>query len=561
MRPPNNLGNNSGNNSGNYARQNVVREFVARAFGWIVALWPADLREWAQAMQAELGEIESTRESLQWLAGGMMSLGKAWWNEVIYGWKDGEEEPRRVQTPGPVALALAVVALAAFFLWPSTHEGFSAMLQSWPTNPRGASAGVMCDVAKQARSNHDARALIFTAGYNGTTEDAAQAMDEAVAIDPSLTWIYVHGASSGYSYYGIPEKHGWVKKLEAWDPSNAAPYLVEAAVRQQELWNEAKGLPAKGVIVNDPAWRAAMEKAFAAPRVDFYLDREDELNRAVLRKYNLHGPTFVFSSLVRIYPFGLWSSGLYSEFLIGQAKDAQQNGDTAAAARAAWAVVQFAERLRQNTDVEVVRRIVDTMLLSAYEVLQPLEVAAGHTGSANTLSIEKEILIRRKASRKMPYLPWTVRSLNPTGISFHIAGLGILLFGGALLFSALYLLAGRFPTGLRAKRAYRWACTFGRFTPAGLLASVVLLSSAYAPYLRGVNLYLAGAKDAPTSQELLGMTESFSQLPGEILGPMHQGQDRVYFWEGLLVALLAIGALSVIRFAFTRRREPRMKAA
>src|SRR5580704_8814074 len=113
------------------AHSSAALEFIAGAFGAIVALWPTDSKDWALAMQAELCEMNSTQESLQWLAGGIMSLGKAWWNEVVYGWKDDEKEPSTVRTPGPIALALAVAALIAFFMVPSVHEGFSAVVRSW----------------------------------------------------------------------------------------------------------------------------------------------------------------------------------------------------------------------------------------------------------------------------------------------------------------------------------------------------------------------------------------------------------------------------------------------
>src|SRR5580704_8854432 len=61
-------------------QQGASQKFIASAFSKIVCLWPADSRDWALAMQAELPQMESTQQSLQWLAGGIMSLGKAWWN-------------------------------------------------------------------------------------------------------------------------------------------------------------------------------------------------------------------------------------------------------------------------------------------------------------------------------------------------------------------------------------------------------------------------------------------------------------------------------------------------
>src|ERR1700731_3475127 len=75
--------NNRGANATEPRRQRATQKFISFAFGKIVSLWPADSRDWALAMQAELPQMESTQESLHWLAGGIMSLIKAWWNGAL----------------------------------------------------------------------------------------------------------------------------------------------------------------------------------------------------------------------------------------------------------------------------------------------------------------------------------------------------------------------------------------------------------------------------------------------------------------------------------------------
>jgi hypothetical protein len=53
-------------------------KIIAWAFGCLVRAWPSSSRDWAIAMQSELSEIHNPQESLRWLGGGIMSLGKAW---------------------------------------------------------------------------------------------------------------------------------------------------------------------------------------------------------------------------------------------------------------------------------------------------------------------------------------------------------------------------------------------------------------------------------------------------------------------------------------------------
>ena len=136
----------------------------------------------------------------------------------------------------------------------------------------------------------------------------------------------------------------------------------------------------------------------------------------------------------------------------------------------------------------------------------------------------------------------------------------MILFGCTVIFALIYLVAGRTWPELRRSRAYSWACNCGRFAPVGLILSVWLLILSYTPFLGAVNAYVAGAKDAPTVVELNTMAAPFYQLPGRFLGPMNQGQDRVYFWTGLLVAVFISGVLVLFRRAF-RRRDLRVKAA
>lgn len=537
----------------------VLDRAIARAFALLVHIWPADSRDWALAMQAELFELNTSQESLAWLAGGIMSLGKAWWNQAVYGWRSDEAEPSAVATPGPVAFALVVAALAAFFLWPSAHEGFSAVLHSWHRD-NGQSYGLSLQkMAQKAEAEHDATSLTFTAEWGGSFEEFARRQDEAVAMDPSLTWIYIRG---GGGYYGISQKHGWAKKLEAWDPDNAVPYLVEASIRETEIRRDAGNTFAKEKALNDPVWRADMEKAFAAPRYDSYFDRAIDLHRAFLSKHNIYDPEIVRTVVLHIYAPGLGESQWYSKLLLDQAKEAQQKGDTSTAIHLAWTVAQFGERLRANSTFDIVRATAEGMLQPAYQFLQPLEAAAGHTEVAKFLANQNEAFARKAAEKqpaRMPWMPGSSRPLDATIIALHAASLGVILFGGMMVFSALYLLAGRFAPGLRIGGAYRWACNCGRFAPAGLAAAVALLATAFAPYHEEVQAYfVAGAKDEATLHQLASMADSLGTVPYWILGTV--GNQHVLFWEGLLAAAVIIGTLVLCRSALFGR-APRTRIA
>jgi hypothetical protein len=222
--------------------------------------------------------------------------------------------------------------------------------------------------------------------------------------------------------------------------------------------------------------------------------------------------------------------------------------------------MQFAERARANLHNEYSRGTVDAMTLSAAEFLQPIEAAAGHTEVAKLLAIDKETIQRKMATKAPAPMENWFRPLDATGIALHFAGIGVILFGSAAIFSVLLLLAGRFSPALRTSWLYRWACNCGRFAPAGLATAVVLMAATFAPYLATVRDYFAGAKDAATLGALIGMEDSLYQLPNRIINPMTRPLFDSYLWMGLLVVVTIVGVLFLSRNAF-RPREPRVRAA
>ena len=91
-------------------------------------------------------------------------------------------------------------------------------------------------LAERARQNRDAQSLAFVALQSTLEEDIALA-NQAVALDPSLTWIYYDLAykrrfsdQPWKSPAFAPTLKDWTLKLEAFDPQNAAPHLLRAEV-------------------------------------------------------------------------------------------------------------------------------------------------------------------------------------------------------------------------------------------------------------------------------------------------------------------------------------------
>jgi hypothetical protein len=506
-------------------------------------------------MQSELSEIHNPQESLRWLGGGIMSLGKAWCNHVIYGWNENEKEPSAVKTPGPIAITLGILALVAFFTMPSVHEGFSAVVNAWPPyNNRHATD--YRRMAQEAETRGDAKTLAFLSTRMDSLAENVRLKNKAVELDPSLTWIYFRGGDTRYAYNSIPEKHGWMQKLEASDPDNAVPYLTAASIRDTEIRKQFNGLPPAGTITNDPAWRAAMEKAFAAPRYDSYYFRAMDLQQSVLKTHNMQQPEDVGRGIIEYYPSGLWESQAYSKLLMDQAKEAQQKGDTARALHLGWTLAQFAERARANSHNDWARGSAESMLQSACKFLQPLESSEGHVDVAKHLASENEALTQKLAEKNAATIPYVFRPLNATSIALHSAGAGLILFGGAIVLSLVFLFVARFSPSLRGSGFYRWACNCGRFAPAGFAAAIALMAATFAPYLEYEHDYVRGAKDTATLQAIITMDTSLYDLPSRFLHQVGVG----LLWEGLIPVAVVAGILFLSRNELFRR-APRVKVA
>ncbi len=548
---------NSENRAGDSRPQSASQKFVSFAFGKLVALWPADTRDWALAMQAELPQMESTQQSLQWLAGGIMSLGKAWWNGAIS--SDNKKDLAPVKKPGILAVSLSLAALAAFLFMPSVHEGFTAVASSWRQDYYGDQPNFQ-RMAREAEANPDAKTLAFLSARMSTPEENARLADEAVAIDPSLTWIYIKGAGSNYVYSQISEKRAWTHKLEAWDPDNAMPYLMQAAVRSHEIFYANNLHISNELLIADPAWRADMEKAFAAPRYDSYYDRGMDLQQSVLKAHNLRQPDDVARGIAESYGPGLGQAQTFSKLLLTQAKAAQQKGDTATAAHLAWSILQFTERTRPTVHGIYALRTLDGVTQSACAFLQPIELAAGHADVAKLLASQNATLTQKLAEKNPYYATYLRRQHDATGTILHSSAAGLFLFGGAILLSALVLLVARFVPSWREGAAYRWACNCARFAPAGFAAATVVMALTFAPYLNTVNNYLDGMRTPATLDALMSVEYSLYQFPNRIFNPLNQAMYAPYLWTVLLVIVIIAGGLFLGR-NISRPRTPRIGVA
>jgi hypothetical protein len=166
------------------------------------------------------------------------------------------------------------------------------------------------------------------------------------------------------------------------------------------------------------------------------------------------------------------------------------------------------------------------------------------------------MLTKTMAEKNPFYVEYLHQKISATGITLHSAGAGLTLFGGAILFSFLFLVASRFIPSWREGRTYRWACNCGRIAPAGFAAATVLMAAAFAPYLEQVDNYLDGIRTPATLHTLTAMEGSLYDLPWRFYRLVGIG----LLWEGLIPVTVIAGILFLSRKELFRR-SPRTSVA
>jgi hypothetical protein len=534
--------------------KSASQKFIAIVFNKIVTLWPADSRDWALAMQAELPQMESTQESLQWLAGGIMSLGKAWWNGAL---SSDKKEHAPVKKPGILA-ALVTVAALALLLIPSANQGLRAVLLSWRPNSFAAQQAQFLQMAHEAESRGDAKTVAFAAMRFESRKDFVSFANKAVALDPSLTWIYSQGHESDS---WLPDAHDWAAKLQAWDPGNATGYLVQAELRRAELihdgWRRRSGGDAPQF---DTQWMECGRKAMESPRYDSYRSQQLQLDREVIRTHGLKDLEVIWRGAFPSRWSTLWPVQVYSKIVLDEAKAAVARGDKQTATRDAWAVAHFGELLRARGATEGERRSGVEYLRRAYTILQPLLAAEGRNDEAAIIAEELEAT-KPGAPGSGAFFIWTdsfSARVRAASVEMHLGAAFTLLFASALLLAGLWILAKANSESMRSGGFYRAACRVARFAPAGLLASLALLAASYSPTADAVSSYLYRPISNATIQDLTAAYASLYWVSNDLrysnLAPYHPA-----FW--MIVMALGVLTIAMIIGRNILNRTPRPKVA
>jgi hypothetical protein len=455
--------------------------------------------------------------------------------------------PRRF----PVWIALGVSL--AFFALPS----FRKALQILPlTNHRDAwSSSAFSERAlKQIQESGDtrkyARTLAYVALHSPDAPQQILAAEKAIALDPQLTWISAHLAHPNYlspAYNPTP----WINRLKAWDPDNGYVYLLEAGAAVQGNWESrweklnALNGELRQDLAADPRWRIAMQKAFSAPHIDLYTDRQFLLDREVLLDRGLDRPDKLLSASADVAFPQFISLQMYADHLVlDVAATEEAAGHLENALSIYQKVVSFAYKLQSGPTL-LEHMISAKILDEARQKMGPLLRREGRASDAD--AVESALASSpAEESRYVENFRNRFAPRSPALRSGQIVIISGLLFFLCAIATAVWLVGIAF---LRAKPnlspAMNWTASSLGWAPLLLPLFCVTLFLSFFPYLRSIAGY-------STAQELFESVGTFligvstlDRVPSLNIWISHM------FWP--LIGSVAVALLGTALFARVAR--------
>ena len=527
------------------------------------AIWiaPHDTLDWGHGMLSELNHVEGNWSALIWSLGGAGVLAKHAALALILPGSHrrtvssaselfAKELPMRKATL--TAIGACIAASLLFFLAPVFRQAFQVSLAQWHDIlhidqrwlGRKPDAELLA-LAQKAEQNHDAEALAFVAVRLSNRSENTKFAEEAVRLDPNLTWIY---AVVAIQCPWRSEIDSWIPVLEQWDPKNALPHLIAAEkidVAMAEAGTAAIYSEHKSI-----AWQNAMAAAFQSSKLDTYRDRLAELDRTVLLRYHIQDPFEIITDrwFYGLPSYGSWDSSRYSKALLESGQALEAKGDLAGAADKYLEVARFGQMLQPEGGFYFLGR--DTT--EASRRLAALSVRKGD-GAAAAFYISLAERIARTDERELS----SRRSEFFGGNVYHWNALIARASGLTLLFCALLFLTcalGVIVRGGSVKPkslvASPLTLSVGLSSAIGALLSSVMLYVSYRPYSQILQRFTVSGDKGQIPE--LGRYLEDMQLPIGARGYLGATEAAFHFWCGVTILCALVSFIAVFRHFQTR---------
>jgi hypothetical protein len=529
-------------------------------------IWPEESRTWGQALAAELHEIEKPIEALQWALGGLRLFTRASashflaWMKLPVGSRLSAAS-LALGTGAPILpkrsrlfTAALLMATAALAFLPQTQEAVSTVRATWQGYELwNADRRTLEKLAVRAEKEKDARTLAFVAQAMPQPELGMRLADKAVALDPSLTWIY---ASRFYRPGDVPPPPEWLARLHASDPGNAFISLSAAdaiAQARQGAWYANRTPPPQEIesaLSSDPQWVAQMETAFRAPRYHNYLHKHWDLICYVWNRDPSLSPAII--------GYGLWAHRIpnllnlrtYTNIEIHRARQSLADGHPDQAGRILEEIDTFASRMSQQAETDIERLIALELSRLATQEYKNLYAATGRAREVADASTRlQEIEKRQQSFRSTSAAAYPFDSPSFLRQAFLFQICAILLFVCGIIVALSFFLLEIRPRSCPPRRA-AWqgiVCRMADYAPASLLILTFSFMASFIPIAHLFAQYRSASASIDRFRELSGTLWALMEIPLSI----QKIVDPPLFWWLLTTALVIFAALLLFRL-FTR---------
>jgi hypothetical protein len=520
-----------------------------------------DTRDWGRAMMGELQHVEGSWAATRWALGGSRVLAKHALVSLIV---PGQRGRRLVPDGGlltessflrkGVVLTGGVCLLGALLMFcaASFRQAFGVALEPWrhvyELVSQNYEPGVK-NLVQKAEKRQDPEGLAFCAISERDPAERSRWAEEAVRLDPKLTWVYGVVAMENL---GSPRAAGWAQQLEAQDPHNALIRLIIAKSIVEPDLRRGEWIPKTQEQVR--AWHTAMAAAFGSTKYDDYLDRVAQLNRRVVARYGFYDPYEVHARERLNLPFLAFDmSRTYAQSLLQDGSDLEARGDRKGAREKYWTVARFGQLLDSQGRTDAERWMGTSLQCMAYKQLQ---ASAANQGNQMDAGLFGYLAAKFEPAEQEP--PWQPQpsalgmdAARQTAAVVEVLGVTILVFSAFVVMAAIILTAGSLWSKRRfLQRARAVASWVILVSAVGLLLSSLSLYVAYRPYWYMFQDAIQNGGPAQTAdlgfflnstltlQWLAPGTLKFISEPG--FGP------RILYYLWLSLALLGLLSLAFI---------------
>ena len=352
-------------------------------------------------------------------------------------------------------------------------------------------------LAESARQRREAQALAFAA-FHLESDDRISLANQAVALDPSLTWIYydmAHGLRERWTEPALAATlQDWQAKLEAFDSQNAAPYLLRAELIRQRtkdfpgVYGGSKETELQ-LMSKQTEWLAAMERAFTAPRYDTYNARRFNLDRSVLIANGWATPEriFVFAA---VYPVpNLLNIRNYANYRVKYlAPKAEREKRHDEALRQYYSAALFGQRMQVESTTLIEQLIGVAVDRIASEPLEAALRKDGQTDQAELVAFSHRRFVRDHPKEHDPL----AASSNQiwAAITAHVFAFLVAAFSLLTLLAFLYLNAKRWIRVEKRGSIFQFVTGGVNYLAVLLFTSCLGLFLVYAPYAANFHHYM-----------------------------------------------------------------------